>query len=392
MQGDPVTLKDALGKIRELRAAHAASEARHEATADTLRDRLADSVDAHLAELRKVRAVAAEREAVLLEDINPEKVRASVVSTTAAAHQREITALEAELHTAHQAVKEAHSTVATLRAQLETSERTSAGDIHVRDAELELMRQSLLREEEQGAVLRTALSRERDLLCQEREGWRAGQAQAADALAEYRQRAAKAELNARWVANVQTSLQVKDTAARAATAATELLLELLEAVRLASGPIPVDATLNKTLRSSAGVTKAMQAGVDVGVLLSSGLSGFSGVRAAANAESTSCEREDAGSPHQNADDALIGAVSPGEQQQDLVERARGQHADVSSLLHTLAGLESPDATPTRAPLTATDPNVSSISASSKRSPRLVPYPSEPMALHSPDLSQAFYGL
>ena len=338
----PVTLVDALAKIRELRASHAAAERAWEAEKDTLTDRMNAMQDEHIREQKRLRTAAKEREAVLLVDIDPQKVRESVVKDVQAETEHVVDMLRQELHAAEDALAAARAEVETLAAAASEQQAAARTDVEVRDAELELLRQTVLREAEEGGVLRGALEREREMLGAEREAWRASQLEAEEALEQYRQRAGKAELNARWVATVQQSLQTKDAAAKAATAATELLLEFLDAVRQSVGAIPCDAALNKALRTTPGVARAVAAGVDVAVLLGSGLSGFNETRAAANVNPGSAH-SDGGrsvsrscSPRHAEEAALPGTpapvASPVLLQQELVHRARLAQHDVEAAL------------------------------------------------------------
>eukprot|EP01063_Lacrimia_lanifica_P004896 TRINITY_DN12765_c0_g1_i1.p1 TRINITY_DN12765_c0_g1~~TRINITY_DN12765_c0_g1_i1.p1 ORF type:complete len:537 (+),score=162.84 TRINITY_DN12765_c0_g1_i1:111-1721(+) len=279
---DPVSMRDALRKIRELRAAHREREAALEDKISALTQEMIALRKVHVEDVKKVRATAKEREQVLLDEIDPAKVRAKVVAEVSRDAEAVVEKLRGEIAVVQEDAARARAALEAMQQEVQGREAAATETSAAREAELQYLQQTILRGEEEGDLLRLSLERERELLSSEREMWAATQSQAADALAAYRQRAAKAELNARWVSTVQQSLHAKDVTAKAATAATELLLDLLEAVRTALGPIPIDAILHKALRVAPSVGRAVQSGVDVALLLAGGLLGFSEARASAN--------------------------------------------------------------------------------------------------------------
>ncbi|KAJ9439989.1 hypothetical protein DIPPA_01627 [Diplonema papillatum] len=283
-----VTLGDALNKIRALKVSLQEQEHSYEARIDDLKDELGRVRDEKLQEMKRQRQAAKEREQALQADAED---RANALATLARREVAdEVDTLREQLKDAENKAEAAAALLEDLQSNMDQRCDVEERDTGFKDAEVRLFKEKLMQQAEEAHALRLCIERERELHEAERIAWSRSQDQAAEALTAYRQRAAKSELNARWVSAVQQSLQAKDTTVRSTTAAVELLLHLLEELREVYGRIPADAIIHKTLRSSPSVAKATSAGVDVASLLSSGLPSFSKHRASANAFSSSKSR------------------------------------------------------------------------------------------------------
>eukprot|EP01062_Namystynia_karyoxenos_P003147 TRINITY_DN1110_c0_g1_i1.p1 TRINITY_DN1110_c0_g1~~TRINITY_DN1110_c0_g1_i1.p1 ORF type:complete len:640 (+),score=139.39 TRINITY_DN1110_c0_g1_i1:84-1922(+) len=284
-----VTLADALAKIRQLREQQSRTAAEHAAQVDGLTDALARAEEQHLREMRRVLSSAKQREAFLLDQTDPTHAREQAAEEAAARSEAELSSLRAALAASEEQRVRLESELEEITAEVAQRRAADAAGLESRQAEVALLKQTVERDAEEIAALRAALDRHRTLLAEEREQWKRTQAEQAEALAGFRRQAARAQLNARWVATAQETLTARDSAARAAQAAAELCGDLLAALRSQCGAAACDAALCSALRTppehggcAVSVARAQSAGIDVAAMLAAMLRGFDPVRAAAN--------------------------------------------------------------------------------------------------------------
>ena len=219
---EEVTLVDALAKVRELKEALSDQEMRHAIEVDALRDEISELRERHVSELKKVHETAREREAEW--QTHKQEYVANLKISIRSEFDDKIEKLTSDL-----------STKVAAFEYLQNNIEDEAADVNSRIVEIDFLKNSLLLEKEESVALRQALDRERHLLASERASWEKQRTELLDDIQEFKQRSSKAELNSRWVDSVQKSLQAKTTNLRVSSIASEVLLELLEAVRLTIG-------------------------------------------------------------------------------------------------------------------------------------------------------------
>eukprot|EP01060_Flectonema_neradi_P034787 TRINITY_DN6212_c0_g1_i2.p1 TRINITY_DN6212_c0_g1~~TRINITY_DN6212_c0_g1_i2.p1 ORF type:complete len:248 (+),score=48.53 TRINITY_DN6212_c0_g1_i2:39-782(+) len=217
-----VTLVDALAKVRELKEAMSEQSKKHITEVDDLRDEISELRERHVTELKKVQEASRARENEW--QSHKEEFIQTLKTSIRSEFNEEIEKLTSDLNTKVAAFEHLQNTI-----------ENEAADISTQKVEIDFLKNSLLLEKEESSALRQALDRERHLLSSERASWEKQRAELLADIHEFKQRSSKAELNSRWVDSVQKSLQAKTTNLRVSSIASEVLLELLEAVRVTIG-------------------------------------------------------------------------------------------------------------------------------------------------------------